>query len=259
MCRLAMMLRGCAVAVILLSTLPEEAWAKGKVDGPERTAKKACASGDFAKGVDILADLYVRTDDSTYIFNQGRCYEQNHQWTRAIDRFREFLLKSPESDVDARAEAEKHIVNCKSYLSEDESKVPAPLPAAPQPVFVPQPPIEPPSVTSPGQILAPPPSGTELHSILPTTGIVVGSVGLAGLVAAVVLNVKANDYADAGDRSNFKPFRNGALVCYGVGGAALATGAILYLIGHRKGDSQSVALVPTLGSGGGAVVLGGEF
>lgn len=35
----------------------------------ERAAKKACATGDFAKGVDILADLFVSTDAPVYVYN----------------------------------------------------------------------------------------------------------------------------------------------------------------------------------------------
>ena len=39
--------------------------------GAEKAAKKACAVGDFQKGVDILADLFVETDDPGWIYNQG--------------------------------------------------------------------------------------------------------------------------------------------------------------------------------------------
>jgi hypothetical protein len=30
--------------------------------------------------VEILAGLYVDTNDPTYIFNQGRCFEQTHRY-----------------------------------------------------------------------------------------------------------------------------------------------------------------------------------
>jgi len=43
----------------------------------ERVAKAACLSGDYIKGVSILAELYVQTNDPNLLFNQGRCYQQS--------------------------------------------------------------------------------------------------------------------------------------------------------------------------------------
>ena len=40
----------------------------------EKAAKKACITGDYRKGIDILGDLFVETNDATYVFNQGRCF-----------------------------------------------------------------------------------------------------------------------------------------------------------------------------------------
>jgi hypothetical protein len=42
--------------------------------GQERAARKACLSGDYAKGVEILSDLFIDTKDPVYLFNQGRCF-----------------------------------------------------------------------------------------------------------------------------------------------------------------------------------------
>jgi hypothetical protein len=241
-------------------------WAKGKTDSLERSAKKACAAGDYAKGVEILADLYVRTDDPTFIFNQGRCYEQNHQWTRAIDRFREFQLKAPSRDQDAVVESEKHIAKCKTYLSEDEAKALAPPPGHGQATAVDPPASPPPELPKPPieVVVAPPPpppAPVAAHSVLPTVGIVVGSAGLASLVTAVVLNVKANSYADVGDESNLNAFKNGAWVCYGVGGAALATGIVLFALGHRGSEPKQSGVVvsPILAPGGTGLALRGGF
>ena len=39
----------------------------------ERAAKRACLTGDVERGVEFLADLYIDTNDTNYIFNQGRC------------------------------------------------------------------------------------------------------------------------------------------------------------------------------------------
>ena len=46
----------------------------------------ACLSGDYTKGVAILSELFVDTKDPTYLFNQGRCFEQNRRYDDAIAR-----------------------------------------------------------------------------------------------------------------------------------------------------------------------------
>ena len=60
----------CLLAPLLVAGQARAA----RVDARERAAKKACLTGDAAKGVEILADLFIDTDDATYIFNQGRCF-----------------------------------------------------------------------------------------------------------------------------------------------------------------------------------------
>ncbi len=57
-------------------------------------AQTACLTGDYAKGVAILAELYVSTRNAIYIFNQGRCFEQNGKYEEAILRFREYQRKN---------------------------------------------------------------------------------------------------------------------------------------------------------------------
>ena len=86
-------------------------------------------------------------------------------------------------------------------------------------------------------------------------------MGLASLVTAVVLNVKANQFANAGDGSSQKSYRNGALICYGVGGAALIAGTVVYLVGRAKGTakSSSVALLPIWSPGEAGLAITGEF
>jgi hypothetical protein len=59
--------------------LPAVAHARSR-EGNERLARTACLSGDYAKGVALLAELYVSTRDIIYLFNQGRCFEQNGKY-----------------------------------------------------------------------------------------------------------------------------------------------------------------------------------
>jgi hypothetical protein len=239
----------------------EQALAKPKAESPEKAAKKACAAGDFRKGVEILADLYVQTDETALIYNQGRCYEQNHQWQSAIDRFREYMRKTSGLSDKVRAEAEAHIAECKRYLEEEEAKNVSSPNLSPPPVTTTAPTIaqpikeETPLITTPASVVVD--SGATLR----TTGIVVGSVGLAALATAVILNLKANQLADSGNGSSQKSYKTGALICYSAGGAALAAGIVLYLIGHNRIETKpaGITLLPMLSPNGAALAFGGEF
>lgn len=255
------------VCLVLLVSSPRSAGARPRTpranateDVRSKAAKVACAAGDFRKGVEILAELYVETDAPAYIYNQGRCYEQNHQWVSAIDRFREFLRKTSGSMSTERADAEKHIADCRA-LQEEEERKNAPSALVPQPsppvaVLSPQP-----SVTSTPAEAAPRLEQERPVSAMPAIGIVAGSVGLASIVAGVVLNVKANQAADSGSESSQKSYKTGALICYGAGAAALATGVVLYLVGHERARTSGgkVAMSPVWYSGGGGLRLEGEF
>jgi len=62
-------------------------------EAKERAARKACLSGNVQKGVEILSEIFVETEDPTLIYNQGRCFEQNGRHKEAINRFREYLRR----------------------------------------------------------------------------------------------------------------------------------------------------------------------
>ena len=245
---------------------PAQARPKSKPEDPEMVARKACSEGDFRKGVSILADLYVHSKVSTLIYNQGRCYEQNHEWVRAIDRFREYLRKSPDLSSEDTAETESHIAECKRLLEEDQPKnapsqglaSPAMIPSSPT-VSQPQPVVN--SIAEPQATIKTPPAVVESGSALKTTGILVGSVGLATLATAVVLNLKANQLADSGDGAGQKSYRNGALICYGVGGAAVLGGVFMYLLGYKAAGAHStgVALLPMWTPDGATLAIRGDF
>jgi hypothetical protein len=105
----------------------------------ERQAKKACLSGDYVKGVTILADLFVDTGDPTYLYNQGRCYEQNVRYVEAAERFKEYLRKATKLTADDKAEVDKHIADCEATIAKSHPVEPTPPTPQPLPVAVPQP------------------------------------------------------------------------------------------------------------------------
>ncbi len=263
-----------AFVLVALATTPALAANKHT---QERAARKACLGGDYNKGVNILADLFIDTKDPTYIFNQGRCFEQNHRYEDAISRFEEYL-RVPDAKLDAadRASAEKHISDCKDRLPPDQSS--KSQASAPQPFIPPPPPPaappEPTSIPEPSTSIAAQPEAqpapTHGGSGLRVAGIVTASVGVAAVAAGVVFNLMSNSiinqwetsvsYSAAKD-SESKTYRTMAWVGYGVGAACIATGAILFGFGLKAGASSStnVAILPAFGPGQAGAVLTGGF
>lgn len=267
-----------AIVVFLLAPRVTPALAAGKKtegkQAQERAARMACLNGDYTKGVAILSELFVDTKDPTYVFNQGRCFEQNHRYEDALSRFEEYL-RAAQGNLSAtdQAAAEKHIADCKDRLPAQSSKTQAssPQPFVPPPsAAVPEPASTPESSTS---ILAQPqaqPSPSPTRPGLRVAGIVTASVGVAAVAAGVLLNLKVNSMVKTMDstvgnyesrNSDRKTYQTMAWIGYGAGAACVVTGAILYGVGLRAGgnSSTSVALLPAFGPGQASALLTGGF
>jgi hypothetical protein len=118
----------------LLAASPASAGNKNQTK--ERQAKKACLSGDYVKGVGILADLFIESNDPTFLFNQGRCYEQNVRYVEAAERFKEYLRKATHLTADDKADVDKHIADCEAAAAKGQARnapvtEPSPTVAAP--------------------------------------------------------------------------------------------------------------------------------
>lgn len=264
-------------------------------DAKTRKARKACLSGDYMKGVSILSELFVDTQDSNYIYNQGRCFEQNLHYREAIGRFQEYLRVANKLRKTERAEAEKHIADCKellaTQLSQPPVEVPTPAPAAPSTPAPAAASIPAPAAASTPVALvlaAPLPAAAPLTAMaqspvaqetnpqlegksgssLRTAGVVTAAIGGAGLVSGLIFNLKFNgltsdmqklDGYTAGRASDRNTYRTLVWTSYGVGAACVATGAILYYLGVRREPSSSVAFMPALVPGQVGALLKGSF
>ena len=235
-------------------------------------AKKACLAGDPNKGVELLAELYVDTNDITYIFNQGRCFEQGRKYEDAIARFREYLVKGENLTAEEKAVAQKRIEACESYLPKSEpltKNEPSPTVVA-TPVVQAQPgqsPISPEVVAAERQ---PRQLDGKAGSGLRITGIIAASVGAAALVTGVALNIKVNSMSsDLQKPYNFnrdtdtsrKDYKTLGWVSYGMAATCLAGGALLYYLGWHSGpdSASSVALVPYVAPDTAGALLRGAF
>lgn len=234
----------------------------GGIQAKEKAAMRACLTGDAAAGVAILTDLFIETKDTTYLFNQGRCFEQNRQYEEAVARFREYLIKTKDLRPDHKADTEKHILACESYLqgkstAADKSETTGETESRPEP----KPRRTEVVKTTPKRSL--PEGGAGLR----IAGVTVAAAGAAGMVAGLVLNLKANKMSvdlegmyDPGVDSSHDRYETAGWIAYGAGAACIATGALLYYFGWRRSQpSASVALLPTVGPDMAGTVLWGRF
>jgi tetratricopeptide (TPR) repeat protein len=264
----------------LLAASP--AFAANKNQTKERQAKKACLSGDYVKGVGILADLFIESNDSTFLFNQGRCYEQNVRYVEAAERFKEYLRKATNLSADEKADVDKHIADCEAAAAKGQARnalgtetsptFPPPAVTAP-PASASLPSHEYTSATSVSNLTSTPqPPLGETYGWPHTVKWVAAGVAVAALGFGVIENVryysKNQDYNnDPGCPSGAgcKSLADSADLAHtfeivGYGTAAVATGAAitLWILDSPVQTSQAslgFACVPTVAG----VVCNGRF
>jgi hypothetical protein len=271
-----------AVGIVLLAGSPVRA--AGEDSGRkarERQARTACLAGDPTKGVGLLAELFVDTGDFNYIFNQARCFEQNHRYEDAISRFREFLKKAPNISKADHADVERQIAECQSFLQpgtatprlapDGTASPPMPqpeptvVPAAAQPSPTPVAPAAGVAVTVP-----PSPAGatTSPGSGMRIAGIGIGAAGLVSIGAGVYFYTRAaslsnkistSDSPSASDYQSGKTAQTMQWVFYGAGAAALATGSVLCYLGWSSSGTGQTAVAPMVGPGFAGITTQGAF
>jgi hypothetical protein len=260
-----------AVIPVLLASWPAFAQSRKEMD---KTARKACLNGDYTKGVSILSDLFVDSKDPTYIFNQGRCFEQNRRFEEAVAKFEEYLRTN--LSAQSRASGEKHLADSQKKLAQErESMATQPVPfAPPPPVFAaPVSPKSTPTAESAATVTespAPSEPGERRWGLI-TGGIVTASLGVGAVVAGLLFQLKANGMVkdweskpgaySASNEDKQKTYRTLTWVGYGAGAALVTTGAILIGVGasSRTSSSGNVALSPSVGPAQFGAMLTGSF
>jgi hypothetical protein len=232
----------------------------------DRAARTACLSGNVQKGIDILSHLYVRTMDPIFLYNQGRCFEQNGRYEDAIPRFREYLLKAKRATVEEKSDAEKHIGDCQAAIRQKSMpRQEAPVAARTEVSLPPSPPPpQPPAVSIPlsssQSSTSPTAPAQDRGRGLRIAGIACGAVGLASTATAIYFYARARSYSERVANQEVRNPSDDAAgrdaeamqwVFHSVGGAALATGAVLYALGWTQKDGPMVVgVVPLIGGGG---------
>jgi hypothetical protein len=270
-------LAGLLLPASALAAGNESESARLEREGKERAAKTACLSGDYATGVTLLAELFVSTNDITYLFNQGRCFEQNGKYTDAIVRFREYQRKNRSAGNAPDAEVERHIVECEALREREKRQatratVPAAPPSQPRLATKLRSVTAAPVSESPVVVTAQPSTEpSNAGSGLRIAGITTLAVGVIGIGTGVFLNVAANDLVselessptayDRGKVSTQSSYETFAWLGYGAGAACVVGGVVLYYLGYRRGQTATTSLAfrPLLGQGELGAALKGEF
>jgi hypothetical protein len=235
-------------------------------DPRPRQALTACASGDVARGVAILAELYAETHNPSFVFNQGRCYQQNGQLEPAAQRFREYLRVGKNEPAGDQLRAEGYIKEAEEGLARGRGRPPAkPAAAAPTAVSAPRP--EPGAEPAIGLVELPPPAPDHRRA-LRVAGIALGAGGVVALAAGGFLSwrvmdkekqVEARFRGDPGvveGRALSRQLTAGGrleiwqYVCYGLGAASLAGAATTVVLAGWpwQSDRASVSVTPVLAS-----------
>lgn len=230
-------------------------------DPRPQDAQRACLAGDTAKGIALLADLYVETRDPTWLFNQGRCHQQNGQNEQALLRFREFLRVGREQSPELAKRAEALISEIEAEAARGRAGGAPPLPAPPPPR----------TSAAPSPDLAASGGRQPRFTGKQVTGMVVAGFGVAALGAGAFFSfkvqsaesdvnqlVKGQTLVEAGqlkerDRAGAR-YELMQWISYGVGLAALTAGATTFYLGQRTNErGASISVVPSfLPTGGGA-------
>ena len=248
----------------------------------ESEARRACAAGRVEAGIELLAELLTEYGHPNYIYNQGRCYQQNGKAEQAISRFKEYLRAARDISAEDRERVERFIKELEGEVQAAAPPVATPPPptAAPEPtttapVTTGEPPIH--STDPPVDVSRPMPPPA--HSTgLRTAAIVLGVVAVAGLATGLVSSLQVRSLQNEVDNAKAGQYTGSQLVQkeqkahtfetlqwvgYGIGGAA-AVGAVVCLImdsGQPAGDRASgVRLIGGVGPGGQTgLVLAGRF
>jgi hypothetical protein len=245
------------------------------------TAEQACLSGNYQRGVEILANLYLATRKPAYLHNQARCYEQNGQNEAAIGRYNEFLRQAKNLPVEKKAELEanvarleqkiarQHIQNINDgqppYYGQQPPAYATPTPAQPP---AQQPPVpQGPSTYQPYQQPAPAAPDTLAPATVTSAagpdrgskglriaGIITAAAGGGALLLGTLSGLAANDAktkteddVKAMNPYDDKRYQNGkdsaklATVGFIAAPVLLGAGALMYWLGTPSGSAEKAA------------------
>jgi tetratricopeptide (TPR) repeat protein len=242
--------------------------------------------GHFAEAIVQFEKAYEQDRAPILLFNIAQAHRQSANPERALFFYRRYLENDPHaanrSDVEKRmAELDEMVKRQAEVKSRPPTSVAGPGPATQPPPTAAAPPAPPPdpspasTVTTVGstpttapaatatvtETASPPQTGGgNAGGTMKIAGIATASAGAASVLVGVLFSARvsssSNDVSggavfDPDAESSAKSAATMQWVFYGVGAAAIVTGAALYYFGHQKSRSAEsrMALLPILGPG----------
>lgn len=239
---------------------------KAKAEAAFAEGQNDYTAGDYVSAADRFEAAYALDPDPAYLYNIAQAYRFGNACGKAAAAYRKFLDAVPDAPNAAKV---------KQFIEQSDEcakkQAPPVEPAAPPPPVhtevMPPPPPEPPSSGTRGR-------GQRI------AGLAIGGAGIVGLGLAAFFTYQAHDYTnkrealcadeiaatgtcewtdereqdersfdDKGDRAALR-----ARIFWGVGGAAVVGGVLLYLLApSASSESAAVTFVP---SQGGAMAIG---
>jgi tetratricopeptide (TPR) repeat protein len=255
--------------------------------GVARADDEASARDHYVKGTrayelglydEAIAEYmaaYKTKDDAALLFNLGQAHRLAGHAAEALRFYKTYLSKLPEAanraDVEVKIRELKELVEKQKQQPQTEPPTVSAA-ASPAPVTAPAPLGPGPGTTgvatdvgagvpAAGTVRAAPPETSPPGRGMKRAGIAVAASGLVLVGTGIAFGVLAKQSGDKltqldQQRGVFDPSKESAGqrdqviegVCIGVGAAAIATGAILYLLGSRAGQDapQTLTVSPAL-------------
>ncbi len=220
------------------------------VDAINAEAIVAFKAGRYEEAAALFEKAYQTSPEPNYLFNIGRVYEESGKFSKAIE-FYERFINEPAVELEAREVALERLRVIRAIVAENEAErraeEEANRPPEPEPEPEPNPEPEPLSSQDDGRM---PPMRAGGIALL-----VVGAVGLG--VAGGLAGAASSRSRELDDLTSLEPRRDavdegkrlalGADVMFGIGGLAVAVGAVLVGLSYRKGASggQRAQVMPS--------------
>jgi tetratricopeptide (TPR) repeat protein len=244
-----------ALLVILLAAQPEptarELYERGVAH---------YKAGDIDAAIEDFKGSYRLSAEPTLLYDIAELYRKRGDCSSALDHYQRFLKERPEATN--RAKVESRIAEMNRCVGETHK--PAPPPEVHEPVRAPP-------IQQPPQAAVPtpaPPAGeleTPGHGKR-TWGIVLGAGGVAMIGTAVYFSLQASSASDEVSQllarggtwnphyqsveSDGQRYQTTATLLYAAGGAAVASGVLLYYLGGRENSHSHLAATPLAGGFG---------
>lgn len=244
-----------ALAVILVASsiaLPARADDIAEAREHFRKGSNAFDLGHYQEAIKEYEAAYRIKDDAALLFNIGQAYRLQGDNQNAIRAYKSFLHRMP--DASNRAEVERRIEELQKAIDQEgrakegppegtlSPNSPAPNTQVPPPIV----PVSPTETTTPTAQVDEHAARTKKIAGLVVAGVGVATLAVGGVFAG--LAVKAGDDLtrldqtmgtfDSSKQSAGKTDQIVEGVCFGVGGAAIVAGVIVYVLGHREAKSS---------------------